>query len=58
MTGIGSQGHRDHRGALADRGTRHPQIMRSALIKDMFPVLIEAAYSIGAVQTRNLGIHW
>ncbi len=33
----------------------HSEIMRSPLVKDMFPVLVEAAHSIGAVQTRNLG---
>ena len=29
--------------------------MQSPLIRDMFPALVEAAHSIGAVQTRNLG---
>jgi carbon-monoxide dehydrogenase medium subunit len=29
--------------------------MRSALVREHCPVLIEAAHSIGAVQTRNLG---
>jgi len=29
--------------------------MRSPLIRDMFPALVDAAHSIGAVQTRNLG---
>ena len=29
--------------------------MQSAVIRDMFPALVEAAHSIGAVQTRNLG---
>ena len=33
----------------------HTQIMRSALIRDLAPALIEAARTIGAVQTRNLG---
>lgn len=33
----------------------HGEIMRSALIREHCPVLIEAAHSIGAVQTRNLG---
>ncbi len=37
-------------GALATHG----EIMRSAVIRDLCPVLIEAAHSIGAVQTRNL----
>ena len=33
----------------------HTEIMRSPLIRDMFPALVDAAHSIGAVQTRNLG---
>jgi CO/xanthine dehydrogenase FAD-binding subunit len=33
----------------------HTAIMRSALIRDIFPALIDAAHTIGAVQTRNLG---
>lgn len=33
----------------------HTQIMRSPLIRDMFPALVAAAHTIGAVQTRNLG---
>jgi len=47
--------------AITEAGLRigalvtHSEIMRSPLIKDMFPVLVEAAHSIGAVQTRNLG---
>ncbi len=40
-----------HIGALATHG----DIMASAIIRDMFPALVEAAHSIGAVQTRNLG---
>jgi len=38
-------------GALATHG----EIMRSPLVREHCPVLIEAAHSIGAVQTRNLG---
>jgi len=38
-------------GALAT----HSDIMRSPIIRDLFPALVEAAHSIGAVQTRNLG---
>jgi CO/xanthine dehydrogenase FAD-binding subunit len=38
-------------GALAT----HSEIMASPVIRDMFPALVEAAHSIGAVQTRNLG---
>ncbi len=33
----------------------HTAIMRSPLINDMFPALVHAAHTIGAVQTRNLG---
>ena len=40
-----------HIGALATHG----EIMGSPVIRDMFPALVEAAHSIGAVQTRNLG---
>lgn len=40
-----------HIGALAT----HTDIMNSPIIGGMFPALVEAAHSIGAVQTRNLG---
>jgi len=33
----------------------HDRIMRSPLIQELFPALVEAAHSVGAVQTRNLG---
>jgi CO/xanthine dehydrogenase FAD-binding subunit len=33
----------------------HTQIMRSPVIRQMFPALVDAAHTIGAVQTRNLG---
>jgi CO/xanthine dehydrogenase FAD-binding subunit len=33
----------------------HTEIMRSVLIQEMFPALVDAAHTIGAVQTRNLG---
>src|SRR3984893_5273918 len=33
----------------------HSQIMRSPVIREMFPALVDAAHTIGAVQTRNLG---
>ena len=33
----------------------HTEIMQSPLIQDLFPALVEAAYTVGAVQTRNLG---
>jgi carbon-monoxide dehydrogenase medium subunit len=29
--------------------------MNSSIIRDMFPAMVDAAHSIGAVQTRNLG---
>jgi CO/xanthine dehydrogenase FAD-binding subunit len=38
-------------GALAT----HTDIMRSPVVRELFPALVEAAHSIGAVQTRNLG---
>ena len=38
-------------GALAT----HTEIMRSPLIRETLPALIDAAHTIGAVQTRNLG---
>lgn len=38
-------------GALAT----HTDIMRSPLIRDNLPALVDAAHTIGAVQTRNLG---
>lgn len=40
-----------HIGALVT----HSQIMRSPVINEMFPALVDAAHTIGAVQTRNLG---
>jgi CO/xanthine dehydrogenase FAD-binding subunit len=40
-----------HIGALVT----HSQIMRSPVIQEMFPALVDAAHTIGAVQTRNLG---
>ena len=40
-----------HIGALATHG----DIMASPVIRYMFPALVDAAHSIGAVQTRNLG---
>jgi CO/xanthine dehydrogenase FAD-binding subunit len=33
----------------------HSRIMRSPVIQKMFPALVDAAHTIGAVQTRNLG---
>jgi carbon-monoxide dehydrogenase medium subunit len=46
--------------AVTDQGLRigalvtHTEIMRSPLIRKMFPALADAAHTIGAVQTRNL----
>jgi CO/xanthine dehydrogenase FAD-binding subunit len=46
---------------VTDRGlgigalVTHSEIMRSPLIRKMFPALAAAAHTIGAVQTRNLG---
>ena len=33
----------------------HTEIMKSSIMRDLFPALIAAAHTIGAVQTRNLG---
>jgi carbon-monoxide dehydrogenase medium subunit len=33
----------------------HTEIMRTPVILDLFPALVDAAHTIGAVQTRNLG---
>ena len=47
--------------AITDEGlsigalVTHAEIMRSPLICGMFPALADAAHTIGAVQTRNLG---
>src|ERR1039457_2387443 len=47
--------------AIVDDGLRigalatHSDIMNSPVIRDMFPALVAAAHSIGAMQTRNLG---
>jgi len=47
--------------AITDEGlsigalVTHTEIMRSPLITGMFPALVDAAHTIGAVQTRNLG---
>src|ERR1700675_809166 len=53
---------RDMKGiAVTDQGlcigalVTHTEIMRSPLIREMFPALVDAAHAIGAVQTRNLG---
>jgi carbon-monoxide dehydrogenase medium subunit len=47
--------------AMTDQGLRigslvtHTEIMESPVIRDLFPALVDAAHTIGAVQTRNLG---
>jgi carbon-monoxide dehydrogenase medium subunit len=47
--------------AMTERGLRigalvtHAEIMRSPLVREVVPVLADAAHTIGAVQTRNLG---
>ena len=47
--------------AITDEGlsigalVTHTEIMRSPLINGMFPALVDAAHTVGAVQTRNLG---
>jgi CO/xanthine dehydrogenase FAD-binding subunit len=47
--------------AVTDQGlcigamVTHTEIMRSPLIREMLPALADAAHTIGAVQTRNLG---
>ena len=47
--------------AIVDDGLRigaavtHADLMRSPIITGMFPALADAAHSIGAMQTRNLG---
>jgi carbon-monoxide dehydrogenase medium subunit len=33
----------------------HSEIINSPIVKDLFPALCDAAHTIGAVQTRNLG---
>jgi carbon-monoxide dehydrogenase medium subunit len=38
-------------GALAT----HSAIMNSPLVRDLFPALVDASHTVGAVQTRNLG---
>jgi len=47
--------------AVTEHGLRigalvtHAEIMRSPLVRELAPVLADAAHTIGAVQTRNLG---
>jgi CO/xanthine dehydrogenase FAD-binding subunit len=51
LKGIAATDHGLRIGALVT----HTEIMRSRAIRDLAPALTEAAHSIGAVQTRNLG---
>ena len=47
--------------SMTDEGLRigalvtHTEIMTSPIIRELFPALVDAAHTIGAVQTRNLG---
>ncbi len=43
------------RDSASVRSSRTFQIMRTPVIRDLFPALVDAAHTIGAVQTRNLG---
>ncbi|HWI13587.1 MAG TPA: xanthine dehydrogenase family protein subunit M [Burkholderiales bacterium] len=43
------------RGLVLGALVTHGEIMRSAVIRDLCPALLDAAHTIGAVQTRNLG---
>jgi carbon-monoxide dehydrogenase medium subunit len=36
-------------------GTTHTEIMANPLVKEYVPAMIDAAHTVGAVQTRNLG---
>jgi carbon-monoxide dehydrogenase medium subunit len=45
----------DERGLCIGALVTHSEIMASKVIRDMFPALVDAAHTIGAVQTRNLG---
>lgn len=44
-----------HRGLRIGSAVTHTDIMSSPLIREHVPVLIDAAHTVGAVQTRNLG---
>ncbi len=45
----------NERGLCIGALVTHSEIMASSVIRDMFPALVDAAHTIGAVQTRNLG---
>ena len=45
----------NERGLCIGALVTHTEIMASSVIRDMFPALVDAAHTIGAVQTRNLG---
>jgi CO/xanthine dehydrogenase FAD-binding subunit len=51
MRGIQMTGQGLRIGALVT----HTEIMRSPIIREQLPALVDAAHTIGAVQTRNLG---
>ena len=51
LRGIGMTDQGLRIGALAT----HTEIMRSPIIRAQLPALVDAAHTIGAVQTRNLG---
>jgi carbon-monoxide dehydrogenase medium subunit len=42
-------------GLRVGAGTTHTEIMADPLIKEHVPAMIDAAHTVGAVQTRNLG---
>lgn len=45
----------NERGLCIGALVTHTEIMASPVIRGMFPALVDAAHTIGAVQTRNLG---
>jgi CO/xanthine dehydrogenase FAD-binding subunit len=51
LKGISMTGAGLRIGALAT----HTEIMRSPLVRESLPALVDAAHTVGAVQTRNLG---
>ena len=46
---------RSSRGLVIGALVTHSEIMASPLVRELFPALVDAAHTIGAVQTRNLG---
>ena len=51
LAGIELTEHGLRIGALAT----HTAVMRSPLVREYFPALVDASHTVGAVQTRNLG---